>query len=49
MLRLGSSRRRRLPGDRSCEASSAPRIHAQLADVHGIHMGRKRLARPMRK
>jgi hypothetical protein len=33
---------------RSRESYGAPRIHAELADEHGIHVGRKRVARLMR-
>jgi putative transposase len=32
----------------SRECYGAPRIHAELADEHGIHVGRKRVARLMR-
>jgi putative transposase len=32
---------------RSRESYGAPRIHAELADEHGIHVGRKRVARLM--
>jgi len=32
----------------SRESYGAPRIHAELADEHGIHVGRKRIARLMR-
>ena len=34
---------------RSREAYGAPSIHAELADDHGIHVGRKRVARLMRQ
>jgi transposase-like protein len=33
---------------RSREAYGAPMIHAELADDHGVHVGRKRVARLMR-
>lgn len=33
---------------RSRESYGVPRIHAELADEHGVHVGRKRVARLMR-
>jgi putative transposase len=33
---------------RSHESYGVPRIHAELADEHGVHIGRKRVARLMR-
>jgi len=33
---------------RSHESYGVPRIHAELADEHGVHVGRKRVARLMR-
>jgi putative transposase len=33
---------------RSRESYGAPRIYAELADEHGVHVGRKRVARLMR-
>ena len=33
---------------RSHECYGVPRIHAELADEHGVHVGRKRVARLMR-
>jgi len=33
---------------RSRETYGSPMIHAELADEHGIHVGRKRVARLMR-
>ena len=35
--------------DGSLQTYGAPRIHAELADEHGVHVGRKRVARLMRE